>query len=72
MASVRASTEAHMIISRVAQKRSDRLIVASLMTSVGVPPKDPPDDDDENDEDDDDDEEEEYEEPAVIREPDEC
>ncbi len=60
-----------MIISRVAQKRSDWLIVASLMTSVGVPPKDPPDDDDENEEDEDDDDEED-EEPAVIREPDEC
>jgi hypothetical protein len=40
-----------MTISRVPQKRSDWLIVASLMTSVGVPPKDPPDDDeDEEDE----------------------
>jgi hypothetical protein len=61
--------EANMIILRVAQKRSDWLIAASLITSVGVPPKDPPDDDDENDEDEDD---EEDEEPAVIREPDEC
>ncbi len=58
-----------MIISHVAQKRSDWLIVASLMT--GVPPKDPPDDDDENEEDEDDDDEED-EQPAVIREPDEC
>jgi hypothetical protein len=59
-----------MTISRVPQKRSDWLIVASLMTSVGVPPKDPPDDD-ENEEDQDDDDEED-EQPAVIREPDEC
>lgn len=58
-----------MTISRVPQKQSDWLIVASLMTSVGVPPKDPPDDENEEDEDDDD---EEDEEPAVIREPDEC
>ena len=61
-----------MIILRVAQKRSDWLIIASLITSAGVPPKDPPDDDDENDEDEDDEEDEEDEEPAVIREPDEC
>jgi hypothetical protein len=59
-----------MTISRVPHKGSDWLIVASLMTSVGVPPKDPPDDD-ENEEDQDDDDEED-EQPAVIREPDEC
>ena len=58
-----------MTISRVPQKRSDRLIVASRMTTVDVPPKNPPDDDDENEEDEDD---EEDEQPAVIREPDEC
>jgi hypothetical protein len=58
-----------MIISRVPQKRSDWPIVASLVTIVGLPPKDPPDDENEEDEDDDD---EEDEEPAVIREPDEC
>ncbi len=60
-----------MIISRVPQKRSDWPIVASLVTILGLPPKDPPDDDDENEEDEDDDDEED-EQPAVIREPDEC
>ena len=57
-----------MIISRIPQKNSDWLIAASLVTIVGVPPKDPPDDD-ENEEDEDDDDEDD-EEPAVIREPD--
>jgi hypothetical protein len=70
-----------MTISRVPQKRSDWLIVASLMTSMGIPPKDPPDDDDQNEEDEDEDEDndndndndnEEDQRPAVIREPDEC
>jgi hypothetical protein len=42
-----------------------------LVTTIGLPPKDPHDDDDENEEDEEDDGEEE-EEPAVIREPDEC
>jgi hypothetical protein len=60
-----------MMISRIPEKRSDWLIVASLVTIVGVPPKNPPDDDDENEEDDDDDDEDD-EGPAVIREPDEC
>jgi hypothetical protein len=60
-----------MIISRVPQKRSVCPIVASLMTIVGLPPKDPPDDDDDNEEDEEGDNEED-EEPAVIREPDEC
>jgi hypothetical protein len=64
------SKEAHTMISRTPQKSSDWLIAASLVTIVGVPPKDPPDDDDENEEDEDDDEDDE--EPAVIREPDEC
>jgi len=58
-------------LSRIPEKRSGWLIVASLMTIVGVPPKDPPDDNDENEEDEDDDDEDD-EEPAVIREPDEC
>jgi hypothetical protein len=63
-----------MTISRVPQK-SDWLIVASLMTSMGIPPKDPPDDDDQNEEDEDEDNDNDNEEdqrPAVIREPDEC
>jgi hypothetical protein len=60
-----------MIISRVPRKGSDCVIAAGLITSMGVPPKDPPDDDDENEEDEDDDDEED-EHPAVIREPDEC
>jgi hypothetical protein len=53
-----------MITSRVPQKRSGWLLVASRMTTVDVPPKDPPDDENEEDEED--------EQPAVIREPDEC
>ena len=57
-----------MIISRIPQKNLDWLIVASLVTIVGVPPKDPPDDDDENEEDEDDDDED-HEEPSVIRKP---
>jgi hypothetical protein len=61
-----------MTMSRVAQKRSDWLIVANVMTSMGVPPKDPPDDDDDENEEDEDDDDEEDEQPAVIREPDEC
>jgi hypothetical protein len=60
-----------MMISRIPEKRSDWLIAASLVTIVGVPPKDPPDDNDENEEDEDDDDED-NEGPAVIREPDEC
>ena len=46
-------------------------IGSSLVTAVGVPPKDPHDDDDENGEDEEDDNDND-EEPAVIREPDEC
>ena len=42
-----------------------------LVTTIGLPPKDPHDDDDENEEDEEDDSEKE-EEPAVIREPDQC
>lgn len=66
-----------MTISRVPQKRSDWLIVANLATVVDVPPKNPPDEDDENEEDEDEDNDndndnEEDEQPAVIREPDEC
>jgi hypothetical protein len=59
-----------MTISRVPHKGSDWVITAGLMTSMGIPPKDPSDDD-ENEEDDDDNDEED-EQPAVIREPDEC
>jgi hypothetical protein len=67
-----------MMISRIPQKSSDWLILSSLVTIEGVPPKDPPDDNDENEEGGEDDEEgdeegdEEDEEPAIIREPDEC
>jgi Ran GTPase-activating protein (RanGAP) involved in mRNA processing and transport len=60
-----------MMISRVPQNVSARLIGSSLFSTLGLPPKNPPDDDDENAEDDEDNDEEE-EEPAVIREPDEC
>ena len=41
---------------------------SSLVTVLGLPPKDPDDDDDEDDEDNEDEGEEE---PAVVREPDE-
>jgi hypothetical protein len=63
-----------MMISRIPQKSSDWLILSSLVTIEGVPPKDPPDANDENEEGeaDDDEDDEEDEEPAVIREPDEC
>ena len=58
------------MITRVQSKVFDRLFDASLVTIMGLPPKDPHDDDDEN-EDDEEDDDEEDEEPAVIREPDE-
>ena len=57
------------MISPVQQKVSAWLADSSLVTIMDLPPKDP-EDDDENVEDDVDDGEEE--EPAVIREPDEC
>ena len=57
------------MISRVQQKVSAWLINSSLVTIMGLPPKDPDDDDDENEEGEEDDGEEE--EPAVIRKPDE-
>jgi hypothetical protein len=57
------------MISPVQQKVSAWLIGSSLVTIMGLPPKDPDDDDDENEEDEEDDDEEV--EPAVIREPDE-
>jgi hypothetical protein len=60
------------MISRIPQNGSAWLIVSSLVTIVGLPPKDPHDDDDENEEDEEDDDDEEDEEPAVIKEPDEC
>jgi hypothetical protein len=63
--------EVHMMISHVAQKHSAWLIDSSLVTTLGLPPKDAHGDDDEN-EDDEESDDEEGEEPAVIREPDEC
>jgi hypothetical protein len=57
------------MISHISQSASDWLVKLSLVTVMGLPPKDP-DDDDENEEDEEDDDEEQ-EEPAVIREPDE-
>lgn len=57
-----------MMISRAHQELSIWLMDSSLVTVVGLPPKDP-DDDDGGDEEDDEDEGEE--EPAVVREPDE-
>jgi hypothetical protein len=59
--------EAEMI-SHISQSASDWLVELSLVTVMGLPPKDPDDDENEEDEEDDD---EEQEEPAVIREPDE-
>ena len=55
--------------SRVPQNGSTWLVESSLVTLMGLPPKNPQNDEDEEDEEDDDEEEEE---PAVIREPDEC
>jgi hypothetical protein len=57
------------VISPVQQKVS-AWFGSSLVPITDLPPKDPEDDEDENEEDDEDDGEEE--EPAVIREPDEC
>ena len=59
------------MVTRLPQRVLDRLFDASLVTIMGLPPKDPHDDDDENEGDEEDDDEED-EEPAVIREPDEC
>jgi hypothetical protein len=58
------------MISRVPQKVPTWLVDSSLVTIMGLPPKDPHDDDDDEEHEEGDDEEEE--EPAVIREPDEC
>ena len=57
------------MISLVQQKVS-AWFGSSIVPITDLPPKDPEDDEDENEEDDEDDGEEE--EPAVIREPDEC
>ena len=59
------------MVTRLPQSNLDRLFDVSLVTIMGLPPKDPRDDDDENEGDEEDDDEED-EEPAVIREPDEC
>jgi hypothetical protein len=59
------------MISRGPQKVSTWLVDSSLVTLMGLPPKNPQNDDDEDEEAEEDDDEEE-EEPAVIREPDEC
>jgi hypothetical protein len=63
-----------MLTLHVPDNVSAWLIGSSLVPAVGVPPKDPHDDDDENgdEEDDDDNDNDNDEEPAVIREPDEC
>jgi hypothetical protein len=58
------------MISHIPQSASDWLVELSLVTVMGLPPKDPDDDDDENEEDEEDDDEEQ-EAPSVIREPDE-
>ena len=59
-----------MTIARVPQNVSVWQIDSNL-TTLGPPPKDPHDDDDKDEEDEDDDQGED-EEPAIIREPDEC
>jgi hypothetical protein len=75
-----------MMISRARQGTPVCSISSNLVSISGPPPKDPRDDDDENEEDeneedeneedenddDENDDDEEDEEPAVIREPDEC
>jgi hypothetical protein len=58
------------MILRVSQTVFDRSFDASLITIMGLPPKDPHDDDENEEGEEDDDEEDE--EPAVIREPDDC
>ena len=58
------------MISRVPQKVSTWLVDSSLVTVIGLPPKDPHDDENEDEKDEENDGEDE-EEPAVIREPDE-
>ncbi len=58
-----------MMTSRARQEVPAWSIDFSLVTIIGLPPKDPDDDDDEDEEDDEDEGEEE---PAVVREPDEC
>ena len=60
-----------MMISRARQAVPVCSISSNVVCISGSPPKDPHDDDDENEEDENDDDEE-AEEPAVIREPDEC
>lgn len=57
------------MISRVPQKVPTWLVDSSLVALMGLPPKDPHDDDDDDEEDEEGDDQEE---PAVIREPDEC
>ena len=57
-----------MMTSRARQEVPAWSIDFSLVTIIGLPPKDPDDDDDEDEEDDEDEGEEE---PAVVREPDE-
>ena len=58
-----------MMISRACRELPIWSMDSSLVTVLGLPPKDPDDDDDDEDEEDDEDEGEE--EPAVVREPDE-
>jgi hypothetical protein len=59
------------MMSRVPLPVSLWRIDRRLITIVGLPPKDPHKDEEENEEDEDEDDEA-NEEPAVIREPDEC
>ena len=57
-----------MLTSRARQELPAWPIGSSIVTVLGLPPKDPDDNDDEDEEDDEDEGEEE---PAVVREPDE-
>jgi hypothetical protein len=59
------------MISRVPPKISACLIYSSIVTAIDLSPKNPHDDDEENEEGEQGDSKED-EEPAVIREPDEC
>jgi len=60
------------MILHVPKKGSAWPIHPGLVTTNGLPPKDPQEDDDEDERDNEEGDSEEEKEPAVIREPDEC
>ena len=62
---------AQTLTVRAPKKASDWLISSRVVSAIGVPPRDPPDPDEDNEEDEED-QDKKDEEPAVIREPDEC